>query len=363
MAEAVDYSWARPGGAALKAAGKEAVGRYLYPGAGKGLGVSELADLINHGLSVWFIYEGTGSDATNYANGVNDARIAEAQAAALGHAGAVIYFACDWDVTAAQEGGVEAYFQGVNAVISKEKSGVYGSFAIVEDLFSKGLISFGYQTYAWSGGKVSSHANIYQYLNGQVINGGSVDFDRTLTAQFGQVNGSPAASGTPASGGDSLGSVTVNVAVKDIQARLNVYGYKLVVDGIFGPATTAAVKAFQKGKTLTADGIVGPLTWAALEKTPGSEAPPKSKAGLTVDGVWGVLTTKALQDALKVTADGIIGPNTIKALQHHLGVTADGINGIQTHEALQKHLNVHVDGIWGPSTTTALQSRLNEGTF
>lgn len=48
--------------------------------------------------------------------------------------------------------------------------------------------------------------------------------------------------------------------VKQLQEKLN-----LLDDGIFGPLTEEAVRAFQKSKGLTADGIVGPKTWAALD--------------------------------------------------------------------------------------------------
>lgn len=54
-------------------------------------------------------------------------------------------------------------------------------------------------------------------------------------------------------------------AVKWIQYQLNLYGYKLVVDGIFGRKTDAAVKDFQENHHLVDDGIVGPLTRESLK--------------------------------------------------------------------------------------------------
>lgn len=53
--------------------------------------------------------------------------------------------------------------------------------------------------------------------------------------------------------------------VADLQMLLNSkYGYDLDVDGIFGKATENVVKDFQKKHGLTVDGVVGPKTWKAL---------------------------------------------------------------------------------------------------
>jgi peptidoglycan hydrolase-like protein with peptidoglycan-binding domain len=50
-------------------------------------------------------------------------------------------------------------------------------------------------------------------------------------------------------------------AVSYLQRKL-----KIEADGVFGPLTEQAVKAFQRQKNLTVDGIVGEKTWAALRK-------------------------------------------------------------------------------------------------
>ena len=59
-------------------------------------------------------------------------------------------------------------------------------------------------------------------------------------------------------------------SVRCLQESLNNWGgAKLLVDGIFGPVTEAAVIRFQKAHNLVVDGIVGPQTWGALERYAG----------------------------------------------------------------------------------------------
>lgn len=76
--------------------------------------------------------------------------------------------------------------------------------------------------------------------------------------------------------------------VRRLQQQLARHGYDTgTVDGVFGPATERAVKAFQHDRKLTSDGIVGPVTAAALAaqpapKPPASEPPaPKPPAPAT----------------------------------------------------------------------------------
>lgn len=74
-------------------------------------------------------------------------------------------------------------------------------------------------------------------------------------------------------------------AVQELQSRLNGWlttedartGLRLLVtDGIFGPRTEAAVRAFQRARQLRGDGVVGPQTWGqllAVRPQPGPPAP------------------------------------------------------------------------------------------
>lgn len=75
--------------------------------------------------------------------------------------------------------------------------------------------------------------------------------------------------------------------VRTLQAALKQLGFDPGgVDGIFGPGTEDAVKAFQKSKGLTPDGIVGPNTMAALQTN-------AAVAGADVSGATTGATTGA----------------------------------------------------------------------
>lgn len=52
--------------------------------------------------------------------------------------------------------------------------------------------------------------------------------------------------------------------IAEIQGRLSYFGYDVVADGDFGPATADAVKNFQAINGLEVDGKVGPNTYVAL---------------------------------------------------------------------------------------------------
>jgi peptidoglycan hydrolase-like protein with peptidoglycan-binding domain len=135
-------------------------------------------------------------------------------------------------------------------------------------------------------------------------------------------------------------------AVTRLQQRLNLTGlYHLVVDGDFGPGTSAAVKDFQLRSHLAADGVVGPQTQAALDArlrpTP-VQPNPFSGWSLMEQGSSGphVLVWQKVLNALHATPqlvkDGDFGPSTVartKDLQHLAKISEDGRVGSGTYNA------------------------------
>ena len=104
--------------------------------------------------------------------------------------------------------------------------------------------------------------------------------------------------------------------VKAIQFLLRARGfYPAQPDGIYGPQTASAVKAFQRKSGLTVDGIVGPATFPKLTQTVkrgargdtvravqillrdfGGHEMQYPYADLKVDGIFGYNTESAVRD-------------------------------------------------------------------
>lgn len=181
--------------AALKEHGVEFSIRYISsPGNSKNITKSEAETIRRSGLDVVLVWEGLGTEPLAGANqGTQDARLAKAEAEAVGApAGSVIYFALDQDpngFTAAQWAEIDAYFKACGAVLGKHCVGAYGGLALIKHLFDKKLITYGYQTYAWSNGRWDLRAQLRQYLNAQMIGGLQVDFDHATKADYGQWGG------------------------------------------------------------------------------------------------------------------------------------------------------------------------------
>lgn len=63
-----------------------------------------------------------------------------------------------------------------------------------------------------------------------------------------------------------IGPMSTPAQVREVQELLNAAGASLVVDGDWGPATSAAVQDVQRAAGLAVDGKVGPQTLAVLRR-------------------------------------------------------------------------------------------------
>lgn len=178
----------------LKNNGYSFVGRYYCADTSnqKLLTLAEAQRISTAGLDIIVVYE----DANNYAGafsyniGVSDCNNAIGRAGAVGQPyNTAIYFAVDYDAAGdGTLGNIDEYFRGVSDAMKQYRQsngngwniGIYGGIQTVDYMYSKYGIFNVWQTVAWSGSSISSHANIYQNVVDTTISalpGVNVDLD------------------------------------------------------------------------------------------------------------------------------------------------------------------------------------------
>ena len=110
---------------------------------------------------------------------------------------------------------------------------------------------------------------------------------------------------------------------------------KLTVDGVGGANT---VRAMQRFFGTPCDGVISGQSKAQAKHYPALKAVEYGKGGS--------VCIKKLQKWCGVTQDGILGEKTVKKWQYIIGVGMDGVFGEHSMKAWQKYLNAHDKAVY-----------------
>lgn len=145
-------------------------------------------------------------------------------------------------------------YRDAEALVVDARSGVAGQLRLMTRYIDKAGLTGALRSRDW--------ASFARGYNGPGYRANRYDA-KLASAYASFVRAAPAKGGLLKSGARGTEVVT-------LQRNLSRFGYVLQADGIFGPATEAAVRRFQKDHGLTVDGIAGPATLKAMAETPSS---------------------------------------------------------------------------------------------
>jgi len=168
----------------LAGAGFIFAARYLVPErlSWKRLNRSEAEAITSAGMQIVSVYETSANrPAGGAAYGKADGLAALKEAKLIGQPpGSAVYFAVDYDAGQQDYESIEQYLRAASAQLLDYPTGVYGSYAVIEEMAKRKACSHFWQTYAWSRGKKSQHANIYQYQNDTSVAGVKLDLNESF---------------------------------------------------------------------------------------------------------------------------------------------------------------------------------------
>lgn len=197
---------------------------------------------------------------------------------------------------------------------------------------------------------------------GVVANGGGV-FKKSYARNYSRIvgYGHPYYDGMgvlPAEPEDTtLRKGSVGEKVKKLQEDLKTLGfYKSTVDGSFGSVTDTAVRAFQKDAKITVDGVAGPQTLKAIEEALNAKKVEDSsaKGGYTLDQF-----IREVQAAVGTTVDGVAGPVTLSKTKTLSTITNRRhalVRLVQKRLNSLGYYNDTIDGDFGNITKAAVKA-------
>lgn len=205
MGQLLDYSWTRPPIGLL--GGYVGAARYLsYSTSGKNLTPAEASALTAAGKTIvsnWEWYADPTKDPVwrqlgPYRTGLKHAAASRAQHKQCGGpVDAPVYASADYNTpdyaphlpdgpanAAAKLGPLADYYRAWVDTCGVARVGGYGGYYTIRRLFDAGLITYGWQTRAWSGGQWDSRAHLRQ-IGSVVLGGARVDVNDIIHPSYG----------------------------------------------------------------------------------------------------------------------------------------------------------------------------------
>lgn len=190
MPDAVDQSWGRVDPKKAVATGVKLVCGYLSHDPSKNWTAQWVRAYHAVGIGVLLNWESDPGRpllgaAAGHPDGADAVNQAQQLIRAVGYAPknkVGIVFSCDRDTTPAQYPQIDAYYRATKELTGMAGflNGAYGEADLVDHLHASGLTSVEWQTLAWSNGRISPEADLYQSSINNTVANTSVDIDKIM---------------------------------------------------------------------------------------------------------------------------------------------------------------------------------------
>jgi hypothetical protein len=151
-------------------------------------------------------------------------------------------------------------YAGVEELAAEARTGIAGQVRLMARYIGKAGLIEALRAHDWPAFARGYNGPTY-WRNG---------YDAKLDAAYRHYSARPPAAAGSSRSAPPLRQGARGEAVSGLQRGLAALGYAVDIDGIFGPATAAAVRRFQTEHGLGADGIVGTRTAVALQDAMGA---------------------------------------------------------------------------------------------